>query len=81
MNTKDYQKAWRQTPMMRPKFELIKDIERGGVMHKKGTIIYGFEDRNTFTVPMEGNIHIPLATVKFIGYEDVRQMYKDTFSW
>lgn len=79
MNTIDYQTAWKEMPMMRPMFELTKDVNRGGTVHKKGTVLYGLDDRRTFVVSGAGNISVPLTIVKFIGYGDARETFQNTF--
>jgi len=80
MNTEDYQSRWDECPVMRPMFVMTKDVERGGKLYKKGTVLYGLDNRNTFIVPGDGNIGLPLATVKFTGYGDARVVQKETFS-
>ncbi len=71
MNIRDFDKAWDQTPKVYLKFEMIQEHERGGVIYPKGTIIYGFyQSHRVFCTSTAGGIiSLPLAAVKFIGYE------------
>ena len=79
MKTKDYEKSWTDIPFMRPMYITTKDVTRGGNTYKKGTVVVGFDSRNTFIVPGVGNISLPLASVKFTGHGDATQIFKDTF--
>ena len=80
MNTEDYQNTWRECPQMRPMYVMTKDVERGGKVHTKGTVLYGLDYQNTFVVPNEGNIGLPLSVVRFTGYGDVNQIFRNTFN-
>ena len=82
MNTNDYTANWRDCPDMRPMFVMTKDVERGsGKTYTKGTVVYGFDNRNTFLVPNHGNVSLPLASVKFTGYGDAKPIMQETFKW
>ena len=69
MNTKDYNNAWSNTPVHKPKFVMTKEVERGGRVYPKGTELFGLDDHNTFTTMQFHNIGLPLHAVKFVGYE------------
>ena len=79
MNTNDYNTAWAKCPVMSPMFVMTHDVTRGGKVHKKGTVLYAQDNSKTFVVPNEGNIGLPLAAVKFVGYGDANQIFRDTF--
>jgi len=79
MNTDQYKLSWNERPDMRPMYVLVKNVTRGGIVHKKGQVVYGFDDRNTFVVPFNGNISLPLAAVKFTGYGDANKILRETF--
>jgi len=77
MKRKDFITAWMKMPVMRPAFVMTKDVDRlsGMVTYKKGTRLYGTDDRNSFwsvTGGDRGGVTLPIDSVKFLGYVNIK---------